>query len=306
MHLRSLKEEKRLTSKIESLSRKVQSLQSKLATRSSAPAAPIPASVSVPQSSQSKQATRSSVPAPISTSVSVPSFTEIRAKTPTPPVPQLPTVGCSTRPTRIPSSPGSALRSKTPEPVRRSQIFNPPPVPSMPSMSGALSPRTPERANSVVPRSFSQLYLQHATPAADSAAVSTPQSSNSRKRRLPDDFATSERATVQAMIEPGVKVTPRQLRRRPSDLKSGFTPTRPSPGVALKHSITQPSPLRRAAVPLGESTNSLRESLNPAFVQPLGLDESLNPPAPAPAKPTVRSWLSRTRVPSSLGESRRL
>ncbi|KIJ53732.1 hypothetical protein M422DRAFT_241976 [Sphaerobolus stellatus SS14] len=265
-----LKEEKRLKSKLESLTRKVQTLQTKLASRTS-PAIP-----------------------PLPTSTSVPSLTEARPKTPA----QNVIAGSSARPTRIPSSPGSALRSKTPEPGHRSQMSSVP-MPPVPNFTRALPPRTPEKVASVIPRSVSHFYLPQtqnvSTPDAALGAVSTPQS---KKRPLPEDFAASDRATTQAMIEPGVRLTPR-LRKRTSDLKGGFTPARASPATVLKPAMTQPSPIRRSA-PLGEATNSPRESTPGSLpVSSIGLGK----PSVAPSKPS-RSWLSRTRTPSVLGESR--
>jgi hypothetical protein len=258
----ALKEKKRLASKVDSLTRKVQSLQTKLAGFTT-----LPSSTSTP-------------PLPIP-----------RPKTPSPPLPHsIPSAGPSNRPpTRIPSSPATALRAKTPEPSRRafvSRLATPePPVPPLSNVTYKTpeQPRPASRANTHRPVGAASSF-SHAKPASP-----TPLSSGGRKRRAPDDFDSPTPGPAEAMVASIDNMTPRRIRRPTSDGRSGFTPTRNNIAAASQRPmLQQPSPLRRSIVPLAETTNSPRGS------KPIGLGK----PASI-SKPPMRSWLSRTRAPGT-------
>lgn len=217
------------------MTRKVQTLQTKLADLTAAPA---PSSTSTP-------------PLPIP-----------RPKTPSPPLAHsMPSAGPSNHqpPTRIPSSPAAALRAKTPESSRKT-FMSRPPLPAFPNVTH----KTPDQ-----PLPASRTDTHQAVDAVSSfsnvkAASPDPMASESRKRRAPDDFDSPAPGLADAVVAPNTP--PRRIRRPTSDGRSGFTPTRNNISAASQRPmLQQPSPLKRSIVPLGETTNSPRGS------KPIGL-----------------------------------
>jgi hypothetical protein len=223
--------------------------------------------------------------------------TASRPKTPSPPVlPPMPSAGPSTRPpTRIPSSPGAALRAKTPEPSRRAFVSRlATPEPPLPPFAQMLMAKVPETISAPRPASRVDLRkpletppsISHATPPT---APSTPLSSGSRKRRAPDDFDSPTPVPAQVVIASSANSTPRHL-RRPTNDGRGFTPTRNGNTAPTRPTHPPPSPLRRVTAPLAETTNS------PKGNKTLGLGKPV-----AVSKPPMRSWLSRSRAPTTVG-----
>ncbi|KAF8529378.1 hypothetical protein JB92DRAFT_2861750 [Gautieria morchelliformis] len=264
--IEALKEKKRLVNKVDSLTRKVQSLQTKMAALTAAPP-----STSTP-------------PLPV------------RPKTPPQPVaPSMPIAGPSTQaPSRIPSSP-AVLRSKTPDPSRKtlaSRIATPePPVPPLPNTAY----KTPDQRR---PASRADTHRPN-VPAPSSSRVNsaspTPSSSGNRKRRVPDDFDSPAPGPVEAVVAPLGNTPPRSLWRPANDGRGGFTPSRKgTTAVSQRPTLQQPSPLKRSVAPLTESTNSPRGS------RPIGLGQ----PASV-SKPPMRSWLSKSRAPSAVSTATR-
>ncbi|KAG5647698.1 hypothetical protein DXG03_008421 [Asterophora parasitica] len=273
--LEMLKENKKLNTKVESLTRKVQNLQTKLtaakASIQAPPPVPTPSSFSAPDlipgpSSGSKNPTSR----PRSTTlINAPSTSAA------PPVPPLPTnisaapfhapPPASRTPThRAVSGPSSLPRPKTPE--RKS--FQPPPA--------VFKARTPERRTVSSP------------PEASSSSITI-----GKKRRAPDDFEGCESLPPQGFtadslpsreMSEDTSNTPR-VRRVLNSFQSGFTPVR-NQGRPM---MSMPSPKR---LMMGSNSAS-----------PVILDVT-NSPRGQSAK-SKRSWLGKIRGASSSQSSSR-
>lgn len=230
---RMLKDNKKLTTKVESLSRKVQNLQTKLA----AAKASIPKTT--PDTIEAGPSTIISL-APPSAYQSRPRSGMLTNVPPMPPIPPIPTYAPSPS-TRTPlsravSGPSSLPRPKTPE--RRAA---PPPV---------FKARTPER------RTVSMILPDEMSSA----------STIGKKRRAPDDFEACESVppqgfTADSLPSKEVEQTTPRVRRVLTSIQSGFTPVRnqnPRPTVPI------PSPKRFATTEsssplIADVTNSPRQ-----------------------------------------------
>ncbi|KAF4573255.1 hypothetical protein EYR36_007766 [Pleurotus pulmonarius] len=274
--LEMLKDNKKLNSKVEALTRKVNNLQTKLAAaKATQPQAAVePTSTTPPNISPKENALASSV----------------RGK--------LPVAGSST-PTesRELASSTRRLRSVT-EPYHPPSTT--PPMPPMPSqyavapstrvlnrsVSGSSSalPRakTPERHANPLP------VFKARTPEKPSLPVSTEASSSSagKKRRAPDDFDICENVPPQVFTadslpseEPESR-TPR-VRRVLQSLHSGFTPVRQQ--AASRSNLSLASPKR--------PTTGKSPSKSPRL-------------SSMPVKPSKRSWLGKIRGASSQASTR--
>ncbi len=218
-----LKEKKKLTTKVESLNRKVQNLQAKLAAA---------------KVSSTQQAAESKVPQPPSTTQVNQMPTPFGAPAPRPravtitsnytsslpPPPTTPPTSVARKPSqRVVSGPSSLPKPKTPE---RSRLHVP-----------VFRARTPERA----------------------AALDIPTNVViGKKRTAPDDFEACENIPVQAFSADGKDVenrTPR-VRRVLSSLQSSFTPNRNH----NRPTVPLPSPKRPELPPstalMSDMTNS--------------------------------------------------
>ncbi|PPQ63832.1 hypothetical protein CVT24_009782 [Panaeolus cyanescens] len=254
--LEMMKEKKKLTTKVESLSRKVQNLQAKLA------AAKAVAPVHAPPESSSSPAPQTTQGETISATISRPRSVTHSSVPPVPPIPAFahntPPSAVSRQPSsRAVSGPSSLPRPKTPEATRS-------------TITPVFKARTPER---------------HISPKPDPMPSATV---IGKKRAAPDDFEAYENIPTQAFTPDGEdmdKRTPR-VRRMLSSLQSGFTPVRnqmrptanmPSPKRSPKRSQPpRPSPF------MSDLTNS------PFHVAPVN-------PGPNSAKPSKRSWLGKIR-----------
>ena len=191
-----LKEKKKLTTKVESLTRKVQNLQAKLAAAKASSAAqpspepqptlppsllltsPTPQATSVPISSRPRSATVSSAPSPLY-----------------PPPIETPSTSTRNPSNRAVSGPSFLPRPKTPERRTVTPVFK---------------PRTPER------------QMQPEIASIPPAPVI------GRKRAAPDDFGAYGNLPAQAFTADGEDIenkTPRE-RKVLNSLQSGFTPVR--------------------------------------------------------------------------------
>lgn len=206
-----LKEKKKLTSKIEALSRKVQNLQSKLAIAKESGQAPAEPAASPP-------------PPPSQPTI-------------IPPVPQIPAILPRPRSTTISSTP-----------TQRTPIMSQPAMPMAPSnrvVSGPSSlprPKTPERR--IHPVFKARTPERHLPPTMPDSLPST--SSAGKKRRAPDDFEDGhsmppQAFTAESLPSDGRENTTPRLRRALQSVHSGFTPVRHQ---APRPTISLPSPKR--------------------------------------------------------------
>ncbi|RDB28366.1 hypothetical protein Hypma_015870 [Hypsizygus marmoreus] len=233
--LEMLKENKKLATKVESLTRKVQNLQTKLvAAKASIPKTSDVPSVSAPPVEP--------VPGPSSQPIMRSRANTLNNVPSVPPLPMhAPSPAHRTPVQRVVSVPSSLPRPKTPE--RRA--VQPPPV---------FKARTPER------RAVSS------TPMESMASASTI----GKKRRAPEDFEACESLAPQGFTADSLpshelveNTTPR-IRRVLSGLQSGFTPVR---NHAARPTATMPSPKRlmtgrpgRSPPTIADVTNSPRGS----------------------------------------------
>lgn len=228
-----LKENKKLGTKVESLTRKVQNLQAKLA----AAKASIPKAIEVHDTEPS--------PGPATTaSTSRPRANPSLGDPSIPPIPPLP--------------------SHAPSPQNRTPVYR--------AVSGPSSlprPKTPERRATQPAPVFKARTPERGTPAAIPESMSST-STIGKKRRAPDDFESYDSAPPQGFTVDSVpshdtleSTTPR-VRRVLSNLQSGFTPkryqnTRPTAMPSPKRQMTATS--ARPPV-IADVTNSPRGSLH--------------------------------------------
>ncbi|KZT72868.1 hypothetical protein DAEQUDRAFT_550302 [Daedalea quercina L-15889] len=229
-----LKEEKKLTSKIDSLTRKLHALQNKLAASEASTPAP------TAEAGPSAPALRSAKSSPaMATQPVVMKFARVSQ-----PQPSLstPTYTPNSR-SRITSGPSALLRPKTPE--------------SRTSQSTVFRARTPEARRT--PSQVSSVPPIPAMPIASfpSSSSMATTSTAGKKRRAPDDFDDCESLPPQGFTADCLPVsetaTPR-ARRALQAVRTGFTPVR-------SH-VAQLSPRRAttASVPpvIADVTNSPR------------------------------------------------
>ncbi|KAK0208922.1 hypothetical protein DFS33DRAFT_1306416 [Desarmillaria ectypa] len=311
-----LKENKKLTSKVESLSRKVQNLQAKLAaakasatkvdtTEPAASHAPAHSRVSPPLAQSSSRPPRplsvshSVGPAalPSSSRVSPPQSSFPRARsntvsTPTgrtfsapvsssqgipPPVSR--SLSSRTRPTDLSdATPSPANISSTPRSLNRATS----------SQSSLPRPKTPER------HATSRTGSQHLTPNRRADVPDTVTSSAiGKKRAAPDDFVDCDAVPPQGFTVdslPGNHIemgTPR-LRKVMNSINSGFTPVRHQLSRPIISLSPKRSPKRRAIAKPSPFMSDVTNNPRLAVSQP----DSEN-------KPLKSSWLGRIRGASS-------
>jgi len=256
-----LKEKKKQTTKVESLTRKVQNLQAKLA----AAKASNPVQQPIPESSVTNL------------SPSQPQLLPPAAATmPIPPSRQRSVTVASSSPA---SRPQSSMQTPPTSTLRAS---------SQRVVSGPSSlprPKTPERSRAAMPVFKTRTPERHMLPAVDpmpSAVVI------GKKRAAPDDFEGCENLPAQAFSADGHDVenrTPR-VRRVLNSLQSGFTPVRNQ----NRPTVSMPSP-RRTAPP--SSGPYISDMTNSPFALP--------PMPTSSTKPSnKRSWLGKIRGSSQV------
>jgi hypothetical protein len=231
-----LKENKKLTSKVESLTRKVQNLQTKLAVAKASvprPESNLPNEKAPPMATDTTPASTRAPPRASSATSGMPS------------VPAHPPPPTARAPSHRTPSTSSSSRPKTPE--VRAPV--PPPV---------FKARTPEkRISSVTP------------PDATSSATMI-----GKKRPAPDDFDVCESVPPQGFTTESLpsheleKEFPR-VRRALSNLQSGFTPVRHKARPAASSASPKRPPVNstRSSPPIADVTNSPRAASQTATGQ---------------------------------------
>ncbi|KAG6873218.1 hypothetical protein C0995_001572 [Termitomyces sp. Mi166 len=275
--LEMLKENKKLASKVESLTRKVQTLQTKLMAAKASIPAPVQAPTGIiPQPSMrpSSSVSRTVGDRPrsvtlTSTSTSTPSLSVV-------PPPVLP----------VPASLSSAL-SHAPSPASRTPLHR--------AVSGPSSlprPKTPERDAVQHPPVFKARTPERRTVSSP-LSESSSSSSVGKKRRAPDDFEACENLPPQAFTadcvpskEPNENTTTPHRRRVLSGLQSGFTPVR----NRSRPAASMPSPKRLMMTKTDERP-------------PPVIADVTNSPRGQSSK-IKRSWLGKIRGASSQATSR--
>ncbi|KAG6919010.1 hypothetical protein DXG01_009720 [Tephrocybe rancida] len=269
--VRMLKENKKLTTKVESLTRKVQTLQTKLAAAKASIPVPLeaPQAITPPQPPVQSSSSGSRI-ADRARSVTV---TGVLSSSEVPPVPPLPAF--------LSSAPSNAQSPASRTPLHRA-VSGP---------SSLVRPKTPERTVAPHPPVF-----KARTPEPRMTSSSPPESSSSssigKKRRAPDDFEACEGLPPQGFTVDSLPsqehnnhitattATPR-TRRMLSGLQSGFTPVRNNarPIVSPKRLMTMKG--SRSSPVIADVTNSPRGQ----------------------SSKTKRSWLGKIRGASSQATS---
>lgn len=231
-----LKEKKKLSAKVETLNRKVQNLQAKLAAAKASNAVPsLPESKTQTTSPVTSHASTSTVQTPqnFQVPISRPRSATVTATTSSARSPaETPSETTRKSLTRVISGPSSLPRPKTPE---RNRAITP-----------VFKARTPERR--VVPEP---------DPLQSVVVIG-------KKRAAPDDFEACENIPVQAFTADGEDVenrTPR-VRRVLNSLQSGFTPVR-------HQRPTAPMPSPRRAAPTRTSPTFISDLTNAPHIQPM-------------------------------------
>ncbi|KAI0828888.1 hypothetical protein BC628DRAFT_1315713 [Trametes gibbosa] len=226
-----IKEKKKLTSKVDSLTRKMQNLQTKLTAATEAVAkaaeasAPTPAVVSAPVAKKAPTFSTSPVLAPARTfSSSLASSSNSRPFS----RPRVVTAPANHTPTSQHQPPMPAFRPKTPE--SRSRMMSGP--------SSLSRPKTPESRIPSMPIFSAHTPERQRAPSAPNQSRPMVASSSSSsvvgvKRRAPDDFDDGESLPPQpftADSAPDSQTTPQpttpRLRRALQNMRTGFTPVR--------------------------------------------------------------------------------
>ncbi|KDR85735.1 hypothetical protein GALMADRAFT_218825 [Galerina marginata CBS 339.88] len=261
--LEMLKEKKKLSAKVESLNRKVQNLQAKLAAAKASsgalshPEQQITSQVSVPFTAPFTAQTQQidQTPQSASATFSRPRSATVAATTTRPPT-ETPREASRKPSSRVVSGPSSLPRPKTPE---RNRTITP-----------VFRSRTPERR-----------LATDVDPLPSAVVIG-------KKRAAPDDFEACENMPVQAFNADGEDVenkTPR-VRRVLNSLQSGFTPVRHQ---SSRPTAAMPSPRR----------NTVASRSPPNFISDLTNSPYQNIPSTLPsssAKPSSkRSWLGKIR-----------
>ncbi|KAF9486584.1 hypothetical protein BDN70DRAFT_822370 [Pholiota conissans] len=275
--LEMLKEKKKLTTKVESLNRKVQNLQAKLAAAKAS-------SVASAASAASPSVTSPPPVPPLPAMVVPPSKVTSPSMNLISQTPQ----SISTNYSR----PRSATASATPQPIASSSVTPPlkrksserDRVASVPS--SLPRPKTPERSRAITPvfkaRTPEQRHVPEVLDSMESIVVI------GKKRSAPDDFEVCENVPAQAFTADGEDVenkTPR-VRRVLNSLQTGFTPLR---NQNSRPTASMPSPRRTA----------------PPRTTPF-ISDMTNTPNAIPAMPSSsskqagkRSWLGKIRGSST-------
>lgn len=259
-----LKEKKKLTTKVESLNRKVQNLQAKLAAAKASNTAVAPPMPEIP--AISPQVSAPIVPVAPQSSSSISAFSRPRSVT-------------------VASAP-TALQSYTDMQMTPASISGKGSSKRVVSgPSSLLRPRTPERPKTITPvfkaRTPERQHYVDVDPMPSAVVIG-------KKRSAPDDFEACENMPVQAFTPDAEDVenrTPR-VRRVLNSLQSGFTPVRNSRPTA-----PMPSPRRappRTSPFISDMTNS------PHFVPPM--------PTSTAKQSNKRSWLGKIRGTSQPSE----
>lgn len=264
-----LKEKKKLATKVESLNRKVQNLQAKLAAAKAS--ATVPTSVTSP-------------PAPIPAPAP-----PLPTMVPQPPKATSPSLALATQTPQnmnaLFSRPRSATASSAPQAIASSSVTphslkrkTSERVASGPS--SVLRPKTPERNRTITPvfkaRTPEQRHVMEVDSMESAVVIG-------KKRSAPDDFEICENVPAQAFTADGEDVenkTPR-VRRVLNSLQSGFTPLR---NQNARPTAPMPSPRRTL----------------PPHTSPF-ISDMTNTPNAIPTMPTSttkqskRSWLGKIR-----------
>ncbi|KAF8921939.1 hypothetical protein CPB85DRAFT_1265213 [Mucidula mucida] len=287
--LEMLKENKKLATKVESLTRKVQNLQTKLAAAKASNSAPTTAQSheDVPASGDSSrgvspansQPSLSSFPRSRSTTMTssaettfTAATTSSRAPPPNRPSPPLQASSSSSR-VSPPTSSAQPLSSR-PRSTTVSSTHNPTSTPNsrMPAnriASGPSSlprPKTPER------RAFSRAGHR---AAASPDKYDPPPSAVGKKRAAPDDFANipAQAFTADSVPDQHAETGTPRLQKVMNNIHTGFTP--------MRHKGSRPlisvSPKR------------------PTAALPIMNDLTNNPEPVEEKQPTKRSWLGKIR-----------
>ena len=285
---RMLKEKKKLTAKVESLNRKVQNLQAKLAAAKAAN----PTGTSSESKSHSPK-TLAPPPAPPSAIIA----TQTQSQTP-----QAIIVPVSRpRSATVTSAPPSARSpSDTPQEVKRKSSAS---VRIVSGPSSLPRPKTPERSRALAPVFKSQTPERRLTESRTHAITESGPLPSAvvigKKRAAPDDFEACENIPAQAFTADGEDVenkTPR-VRRMLNSLQSGFTPVRHQSNQSARPTIPMPSP-RRSAAPTRTSPHYISDLTNSPYQNIPSM-----PAPPSSTKPSnKRSWLGKIRGTSQSAE----
>ncbi|KIK70616.1 hypothetical protein GYMLUDRAFT_32660 [Collybiopsis luxurians FD-317 M1] len=269
--IRLMKENKSLKTKVESLTRKVNNLQTKLAAAKATLPAPAPVEQRIPSASSAASTIPSS---------------------------SIPSSSSSSPPTSVSSSVAPVSRPRSNTMVGTSATSRPehvsPPVPDrlnrvVSGPSALPRPKTPERRTVLGP------VFKAMSPKKDKSKAE-PSAAQNKKRRAPDDFEGYEVPpqvfTADSLPGDNERIpehsTPK-VRRVLSSIQTGFTPARHQ----NRPVIPMPSPKRAEPA----SMKVLASASTPDFTN--------NPfaPAPAAAPPTdgkKRSWLGKIRGASAM------
>lgn len=255
--IRMLKENKKLASKVESLTRKVQTLQTKLVAAKASIPAPVenPTNITPQPSIQPSSLSKTIDDRPRSVTLTNTSIPSVSAAS-------VPVVSAS-----LSSAPSCALRAPSHRAVSGPSALSRPRTPDEKSMQNppaVFKVKTPERISS---------------PPTESASSST-----GKKRRAPDDFEACESLPPQGFTtecvpstELSEHTTTPHRRRMLSGLQSGFTPVR----NRSRPVVSMPSPKRLMTMKSGERPSPV-------------ITDVTNSPRGQSSK-TKRSWLGKIR-----------
>ncbi|KAH9486241.1 hypothetical protein JR316_0000305 [Psilocybe cubensis] len=245
--LEMLKEKKKLSAKVETLNRKVQNLQAKLA------------------------AAKASVSAPPELHIGTTPPISSRASTSAAETPQhAPAVISRPRSATVTATPSSSVR--TPQEVasesrRKSLTRNTSGPSSLPR------PKTPERSRAIAPVFKARTPERRIAPEADDLHSEVV---IGKKRAAPDDFEACENMPAQAFTPDGEDVenkTPR-VRRVLNSLQSGFTPVRHQRPTVPMPSPRRAAPARTPPTFIADLTNTPHMQPMPSSAKPSGSKRS--------------------------------
>jgi len=280
-----LKENKKLNNKVDTLTRKVQALQTKVATLKASTAAASPKASPIPSVEPAKPSPLSSAPvitAPVP--VPVPAFTPVPA----------PASGRS-RPTSVTSSQAPTQPNAPQRTSLASTTFARPLSRTSSSSTTSVRPKTPELTQQA--REFSRTAPEQNVVSASPSPVGEVTSVVGKKRRAPDDFEGCESLPPQAFTAdsvPKVDVESRTPRvRKPlSSLQSGFTPVR----TAARPVAPLPSPRRNNQPTVAPYIDGITtEKAPPSAGSTLASSDN---------KASKRSWLGKIRSNTANAQGR--
>lgn len=268
-----LKEKKKLTTKVESLTRKVQNLQAKLAA----------AKASAPTDAEPLSPGPSGVQSPPPASVITSPIAAVIASTPQPIIPTSFRPGSSTP---LSSNPPAPAKAVVPTPQSQSRRSSRGTVAAA-GPSSIQRPKTPE-ARPTIPVFRAKTPERRHVPEESMVTEVVI----GKKRSAPDDFDGCENMPAQAFTADGEDVenkTPR-VRRVLNSLQSGFTPLR-NQNLRPTGAAAIPSPRKNTAV---RSTPYMSDMTNNHH------DVPQQPVVPSSAKQSSkRSWLGKIRGSSN-------